>query len=87
MVLFLERSNVELGVPQGSVLGPLAFVIYINDLDDSTISISVANKFAHDTKLKHRVVNDIDRNILQNCLQGFLNWSCTWCMDFNVKKS
>ena len=50
------------------MLGPLAFVIYINDLDDSTKSISVAIKFADDTKLGHRVVNDT----LQNCLHGLL---------------
>jgi hypothetical protein len=75
---------VKSGVPQGSVLGPLLFLIYINDIDDSICSNLL--KFADDTKV-FRVVqtkNDIDK--LQNDLWNLGKWSQERLMLFNVDK-
>ena len=60
-------------VPQGSVLGPLLFLIYINDLDDNITSNVL--KFAGDTKVFRRVNNDGDKQHLQNDLDRLLKWS------------
>jgi ribonuclease P/MRP protein subunit RPP40 len=72
------------GVPQGSVLGPLLFIIFINDLD-----VGVWNnilKFADDTKLFGNVENEGDRINMQGDLDSLVDWSGKWQMEFNVKK-
>ena len=74
------------GVPQGSVLGPLLFLIFIDDLDDFAPLIKNLSKFADDTKLGHPVLNDEDRNILQSQLDSLSMWAETWGMQFNVSK-
>lgn len=81
-----EWKDVLSGVPQGSVLGPLAFLIYINDLDSCTKLVSVMRKFADDTKAGHKVINDCDRETLQQCINDLLEWADTWCMQFNASK-
>ena len=81
-----DWSRVISGVPQGSVLGPLLFVIFINDLDNCTEHISIMLKFADDTKLGNRSVTIEDRDKLQKCLDDLVVWADTWSMSFNVGK-
>ena len=72
------------GVPQGSVLGPLLFLIYINDLDDNITSNVL--KFADDTKVFRRFNSDGDKQHLQNDLDRLVEWSEKWQMLFNFWK-
>ena len=81
-----EWDDVWSGVPQGSVLGPLAFLIYINDIDCLAENISIINKFADDTKLGHVIKDVHDVRILQDCLNALVEWANTWGMSFNVDK-
>ena len=79
-----EWTTVTSGVPQGSIMGPLLFLIYINDLD--TDMQSKVLKFADDTKLCHRANGDEDNRVLQKDLDLATNWTKRWQMEFNVKK-
>ena len=72
------------GVPHGSVLGPLLFLIYINDLEDD-ISSKVL-KFADDTKVIRKVTNDTDKQSLQDDLDKLVKWSEKWQMLLNFGK-
>jgi hypothetical protein len=76
--------DVSSGVPQGSVLGPVLFLIYINDIDLNLIS--KLSKFADDTKVSKTVSSDRDRDILQSDLDKLHEWSEQWQMKFNVDK-
>ena len=79
-----SNENVISGVPQGSVLGPLLFIIYINDLPDS-IKSSV-KIFADDTKVYRKIDDISDMHILQEDLNSLQKWAHTWQMNFHPQK-
>lgn len=84
---FSEAINVELGVPQGSKLGVLLFLIYINDIGQSLSQVQVS-LFADDT-LIYLVGKDqnVCECIMQNELNVLNNWLCMNKLKLNVNKT
>lgn len=76
--------SVTSGVPQGSVLGPILFTIYINDIDVGVNNI--ISKFADDTKIGNSIISEEDRANLQADINKITEWSEKWQMPFNVDK-
>ena len=75
-------KNILAGVPQGSVLGPILFLIYINDLPDGIKSI--CKIFADDTSLFSKVKDKNCSTVeLNNDLKIISNWAFQWKMLFN----
>ncbi len=72
------------GIPQGSVLGPLLFVIYINELPKTVKSTIYL--FADDTKIFRSINNQEDTKILQEDLDKLQEWSNTWLLKFHPDK-
>ena len=77
-----DWCNINSGVPQGSVLGPLLFLIYINDLENG-IKSSI-KFFADDTSLFSIVENPITSAVnINNDLKLISRWATQWKMSFN----
>ena len=72
------------GVPQGTVLGPLLFLVHINDLPASVRS--QVRLFADDCLLYREIKSRDDHHILQNDLKSLERWAEKWGMKFNADK-
>ena len=77
-------GDVTSGVPQGSVLGPLLFVAFINDMPDTMVTN--CKLFADDTKVYGIVKDPNDVKKLQEDLQRCHDWSVQWNMEFHPTK-
>ena len=79
-----SRTEVKSGIPQGSVLGPLLFIIFINDLPSEVKSwIKI---FADDTKIFRAICRVRDGEILQEDLNKLASWAIKWQLPFNEPK-
>ena len=81
-----EWNEVTSGIPQGSVLGPILFVMYINDMPESLENNSTVKMFADDSKLYHRTDNANGASDLQKDLDKLYEWSSKWLLKFHPEK-
>ena len=87
MVVGGDQSNwaqVDSGVPQGTVLGPLLFLTYINDLPCNIKS--TVRLFADDCVIYRNISNIQDTQLLQHDLETLTTWERQWQMKFNTDK-
>ena len=80
-----SSQPVQSGVPQGSCLGPILFLIMISDIDDH-VTKSTVSLFADDTKVSHILSVLQDCNDLQSSLNEIYSWSQENNMSFNDLK-
>ena len=76
-----SKADVLSGIPQGSILGPVLFTIFINDLPDCVQSY--CKVFADDTKIYNKTSKNIE---LQQDVDNLQAWSQNWCLFFNSLK-
>ena len=79
-----EWANITSGIPQGSVLGPILFVLYINDLPENIVSN--VYMFADDTKVFKTITSPNAQHTLQNDLDYLTSWSSKWLLRFHPDK-
>ena len=76
-------TDVLSGIPQGSILGPILFIIYINDLPG--VVGSICRLFADDSKLYRNIKCDADLKELQDDIDILCKWSKDLLLGFNIK--
>ena len=79
-----DWTNVLSGIPQGSVLGPLLFLIYINDLPKELVNLMLL--YADDGKLLGKARTQKERDQLQADIDICARWARTWLMSYSVEK-
>ena len=88
MTIFGATSSplpVTSGVPQGSILGPMLFLLYVNSLPDAVRSSQIA-AFADDTKIFKETTSTRDAQQLQDDLSNLVMWSDSAGLNFNYSK-
>ena len=78
------KRTITSSVVQGSVLGPILFLIYINDLPDQLNNIS--KLYADDKKLLSKIENEKDSQLFQQDIDQLVTWSNDWLLKFNIQK-
>ena len=69
-----DTVSVLSGVPQGSILGPLLFVLFINDIYDNVDEHSNINLYADDTKLWRKITTSADCDVLLKDIDSLYKW-------------
>ena len=80
-----SEAQVRSGIPQGSVLGPLLFLMHTSDINYK-ISDSTVSCFANDTRILLGIKDEEDTRMLQNDLQKLYKWANANNMKFNANK-
>ena len=79
-------KSTNAGVPQGFVLGPMLFLVYVNDISESLLSLT--RLFADDSSLFYSESNIQDiEGIINYDLQVLLSWAKQWLINFNPQKN
>ena len=83
---FSEWRPVLSGIPEGTVLGPLLFILFIDDIGiicDGTVTHKL---FADDLKLYTAISTNHDTHSLQSALDRLQLWCCDWQLTINIEK-
>ena len=83
---FSNPCPVSSGVPQGSVLGPILFILFINDVTDSFHDSIFAQLFADDIKIYTTLTHPADYTSFQNHLDLIHTWSSAWQLPISHSK-
>lgn len=83
---FSSTLSVNSGVPQGSILGPLLFVLFINDMPLGLSDGTNLALYADDTKIWRKILNQYDFDILQNDINYLNDWAIKNKMKFHLDK-
>ena len=84
--VYSSEKPISAGVPQGSVLGPLLFLIYINDITDNLTGM--ARLFADDTSLSFSSTNlALIEKVVNNDLFTLKEWATKWLITFHPQKT
>ena len=83
---FSDYIHASSGVPQGSVIGPLLFLIYINDLPSIFTSQLTCSLFTDDAKISLSYRNTTERNILLSGLNDLYDWTVKWNLQIAFEK-
>ena len=81
-----STTDVLSGVPQGSVIGPLLFLLYINDIGDDLTPGTKCRLFADDCLLYREIGDRESARVLQRNLDALQRWEEKWAMAFNPSK-